>query len=51
MAFMDAKNLASLKLKPIKKTFKKYPTLLKNKNLFCLCGLKDFVWENVYYKH
>jgi hypothetical protein len=46
MAFMDAKSLASLKLRPIKKTFKKYPTLLKNKNFFSLCSLKDFVFES-----
>jgi hypothetical protein len=46
MAFTDAKILASLKLRPIKKIFKNYPTLLKNKIFFSLCGLKDFAFES-----
>jgi hypothetical protein len=46
MAFTDAKIFASLKLRPIKKIFKKYPTLLKNMNFFSLCSLKDFAFES-----
>jgi hypothetical protein len=46
MAFMDAKSLASLKLRPIKKTFKKYPTLLRNRKKNCLHSLKDFAFES-----
>jgi hypothetical protein len=46
MAFMVAKSLATLKLRPIKKIFLKYPTLLKNRNFFCLRSLKDFAFES-----
>jgi hypothetical protein len=46
MALMDAKNLASSKLRPIKKIFKKYPTLLKNKNFLNFYSFKDFTFES-----
>jgi hypothetical protein len=46
MAFMHAKILASLKLRPFKKIFKKYPTLLKNKIFFNLQSFKDFAFES-----
>jgi hypothetical protein len=46
MAFMNAKSLATLKLRPIKKILKMYPTLLKNRNFFCLQDLKDFAFES-----
>jgi hypothetical protein len=46
MAFMDAKSLASLKLRPIKKTFKKYPTLLRSRKKICLHSFKDFAFES-----
>jgi hypothetical protein len=34
MAFMDAKSLASLKLRPIKKIFKKISNLVKEQEFF-----------------